>query len=357
MIIVIIFETAETSPTVFNYNSLVCLASEFLQFLDSLDYPDYRRHVLRIGGIVFYTSKQKYFILDNFVICFYYLTDRSVNIEDAMEFVISFLNTVLPILYFVSTYLYGMFFFRNDDLASKYMSTVLKITVSIHLLDIVLRSWYFSHFPLASVFEAVSVIALAAALIYLYLEFRLKVRTTGYFILVLIFFMQLFSSAFINFTHHIPEILHSPLFVFHTGAAILGYAGFAISFIYSLMYLLLFHDIKSSKFSVIYNRLPSLEVLAGLNYNSAAIGFSFLSVAIIFGSVWSNKVFGEFFSRDPKILVAYLTWVIYGLELLGGNILRWSRRRLAFLSLTGFTIIIFSIVAVNLFLSSFHAFK
>jgi ABC-type transport system involved in cytochrome c biogenesis permease subunit len=183
------------------------------------------------------------------------------------------------------------------------------------------------------------------------------VKTTGYFILVFVFFLQLCSSAFINLTHNIAEILHSPLFSIHAGAAILGYSGLAISFLYSLMYLLLFYDIKSSRFGVIYNRLPSLEVLAGLNYNSAAVGFSFLTIAIVMGSIWSNKVFGKFIAADPKILVAYLTWIIYGLELFGGKFLSWSSKRLAYLSLSGFAIILFSMVAVNLFLTSFHEFK
>ncbi|GAB4374653.1 MAG: cytochrome c biogenesis protein CcsA [Calditrichia bacterium] len=274
-----------------------------------------------------------------------------------MEFVISFLNTILPIFYFVSTYLYGMFFFKNDIFAEKYMSHILRFTVALHFAEVVLRGWYYQHFPLASIFESLSVLALAAIMIYLYLEIRLKVRTTGFFILVLVFVLQLISSAFISFTHDIPEILHSPYFAIHTSAAILGYSGLAISFLYSVMYLLLFHDIKGSRFGVIYNRLPSLETLAGLNYKAAAVGFSFLTLAILVGSYWSNKVFGQFFAVDPKILVAYLTWLIYGIELLGGRYLKWSSRRLAYLSLSGFGIILFSMIAVNLLMTSFHEFK
>ncbi len=274
-----------------------------------------------------------------------------------MEFLISFLNTALPILYFITTYLYGMYFFREDEFAGKLMQPFLRVTILLHLIEIVLRGVYYHHFPLASIYEALSVLALAAALIYLYLETRLRVRTTGYFILVLIFFLQLFSSAFINFTRDIPHILNSPLFAMHTSVAVLGYSGLAISSIYGLMYLLLFHDIKSSRFGVIYNRLPSLEVLSELNYKAAALGFFFLTLAIFMGSIWAFKVFGKVFSFDPKILVAYITWFIYGLQLFGGRFLHWSGRRLAILSVIGFAIILFSMVAVNLALTSFHDFK
>ncbi|MBN2364520.1 MAG: hypothetical protein EH225_00025 [Calditrichaeota bacterium] len=274
-----------------------------------------------------------------------------------MVFIINFLNTLLPILYFTCTYLYGAYFFRNDDFAEKYMSRILQFTVAIHFLDVILRWYHFDHFPLASIFEALTVIGLAAILVYLYLEFRIKVKTTGFFILVFIFILQLISSAFIDFTESLPEILKNRLFVFHTSAAILGYSGFAISFLYSLMYLLLFHNIKKSRFGVIYSRLPSLEVLSSLNYYSATFGFFFLTAAIVLGGIWANKIWGQFLSTDPKIVVAYLTWFIYGLEIFSGRFLNWSSKKLAYLSMSGFAIILFSMVAVNLFLTSFHEFQ
>lgn len=274
-----------------------------------------------------------------------------------MKFLISFLNTLLPLLYFIATYLYGMYLFREDKVAGRYMTPFLMGTAGLHLLEIVLRTIYYRHFPLASVFEALSVLTLAAVFIYLFLEHRLKVKTTGYFILVFVFFLQLISSAFISFTRQIPEILHSPLFIFHTSAAILGYTGFALSFVYSVMYLLLFHDIKSRRFGIIYSRLPSLEMLSNLNYTSAVIGFSFLTLAIALGSVWSHALFGKYVSADPKILIAYLTWLVYGLEIVGGRYLKWSGKRLAEISIAGLTVVIFSMVTVNLIFTSFHQFR
>lgn len=274
-----------------------------------------------------------------------------------MQFLISFLNVLLPLLYFSTTYLYGVYFFRNDPVGQRYMQAALRFTVTVHFLEIILRGFYFDHFPMASIFEAASTIALAIALIYLYIEHRLKVKTTGYFILVFIFFLQLFSSAFITFVPNIPEILHSPFFIFHTSAAILGYSALMVSAIYGLMYLLLFHDIKRNRFGVVYSRLPSLETLNEMNIRAAILGFSSLTVAIILGFLWSYKIFHEFFHLDAKIVIAIVTWFIYGMEIFGKRFLGWAGKRLAYLSLSGFAVILFSLVAVNLFLTSFHEFK
>ncbi len=274
-----------------------------------------------------------------------------------METLISILNILLPVLYFGSTFLYGKSFFKERPWAERYQTGLLSFAVFLHIIEVLLRGIYFHHFPLATIAEAASVLALAIAVIYLYVEFRLQVPTTGYFILIFVFFLQLFSSVTISHVDKIPEILHSSFFIFHTSAAIIGYSALAVSAIYGLMYLLLFYDIKSSRFSIIYGRLPSLEILNEMNFKAASLGFAFLTVAILLGGIWSYRIYQQTVHFDAKILIAVLTWLIYAIEIYGRKIRGWAGRRLAYLSLSGFVIIIFSLVAVNLFLTSFHEFK
>src|SRR5437867_8923017 len=105
-------------------------------------------------------------------------------------------------------------------------------------------------------------VAFAVALVYFYVEFRAKTHKTGMFLLSFSFVFQTISSAFISNTGDFPDILRSPLFGIHTGAAVLGYTAFAVSAIYGVLFLLLYHDLKASRFGLIYQRLPSLEILA-----------------------------------------------------------------------------------------------
>ena len=274
-----------------------------------------------------------------------------------MEFVVSFLNMALPLLYFCATALYGIYFFRDERWAEKIMSNFLKFTVLVHFLDVLLRVFVYSHFPLASIFEAAMIISLAVGLVYIYIEYKINVKSTGFFVLIFIFILQFFSSAFIFHVYKIPEILHSIFFVFHTSSAILGYSAFAISALYSLMYLMLFHEIKAGHFGVIYRRMPSLSILSEMNNKAARIGLFFLTLAIILGSIWSSTIFKKFINLDPKIIVAYLTWVIYSVQVFGSMIKEWSGKRLSMISLAGFAIIVFSMALVNTILTSFHEFK
>jgi ABC-type uncharacterized transport system permease subunit len=78
-------------------------------------------------------------------------------------------------------------------------------------------------------------------------------------------------------------------------------------------------------------------------------------VAIVAGTWWSHVVFGGV-KIDPKVLVAVLTWVIYGLSLVGRRFVSWRGPRMAYSSLIGFLVILFSLFAVNFFLTKFHVF-
>jgi ABC-type transport system involved in cytochrome c biogenesis permease subunit len=170
---------------------------------------------------------------------------------------------------------------------------------------------------------------------------------------VLIF--QIINTAFPKLDRQVPEILRSTLFSIHVSAAVLGYSAFAVAAVYGLLYLLLYRVIRHKKFGLLFQRLPSLDILDRMNVVAASAGFICLTVAILAGTVWSHRVFGGV-NVDPKVLVALLTWVVYGLALAGRRFVSWKGPRMAFSSVVGFLVILFSIFAVNFFLTKFHVF-
>jgi ABC-type uncharacterized transport system permease subunit len=209
---------------------------------------------------------------------------------------------------------------------------------------------------MASIFEIATTIAFSTGIIYRYIEFRLKVKTTGYFIMILVFFIQLFSSLFIEKIEQVPEILKSPIFDVHSTFAALGYTALLLSAIYSFMYILLYHDIKTSKFSIVFEKLPSLETLGGMIYKASVLGITFLSIAIIFGHIFLKITYNKIFSFDFKIMSVYFIWIIYFMVILGKKKLNWPPRLMAYLSILGVGFIILSMVIINLFATTFHKF-
>src|SRR5258706_265103 len=102
----------------------------------------------------------------------------------------------------------------------------------------------------------------------------------------------------IHFVATLLPILWSPLLGLHISAARLGYSAFAVSAIYGLLYVLLYHELKAQQFGIIYKRLPSLEVLSAMNLRAAVFGLACLTLAIAVGSLWSLQVYPKFW-QDP----------------------------------------------------------
>jgi ABC-type transport system involved in cytochrome c biogenesis permease subunit len=273
-----------------------------------------------------------------------------------VEQTINALNILLPTLYALAWAVYTLLFYRNDPFAERAAPYLLYTAGTLHALDIALRAVHFRHFPVATIFEAFSVLALAVLVVYMMIEWRTGVRTTGTFIVGIVFIFQLVSSAFIASPPEVNALLMDPIFMLHTSTAVLGYSGMAISAVYSLLYLMLYYDIKKQRFGLIYKQLPSLEIMGGFTYRAAILGFVFLTIAMGLGLLLLVKVYGTYWRWDPKVAVTFVAWFIYSIGVCAGKFWGWSARRVAFASLAGFAVILFSLVVVNFFFTAFHEF-
>jgi ABC-type transport system involved in cytochrome c biogenesis permease subunit len=119
---------------------------------------------------------------------------------------------------------------------------------------------------------------------------------------------------------------------------------------------MLYHEIKSSRFGVIYSRLPNLEMLERMSSKAEVFGFIMLSVAIVVGIVWLPRAFEEFSYWDPKLVGTIGIWVLYAISLAAKRALGWQGRRMMILSLIAFGIVFLSMTVINVYLSGFHTF-
>ncbi|HUN65759.1 MAG TPA: cytochrome c biogenesis protein CcsA [Bacteroidota bacterium] len=273
-----------------------------------------------------------------------------------MSYLINILQIVLPVAYFATIWVYAKAFFSSVKLAERLQLPMLFSTLTLHLLYIGVRSVAFDHPPITSVFEIFSLIALTIVIVYCWIELRTKNHATGYFILILPFFFQLASSVFIREKTDIPPALRNALLGFHVTSALLGYAAITIAAVYGFLYLMLYHDIKSSQFSVIYKRLPNLETLERMSFTATLFGFVLLTIAITVGLIWLPRVFSTISYTDPKLLGTVAIWLIYGGGMIAKKAGGWQGRRMMVLTLFGFALAMFSMTIINIFFSEFHKF-
>lgn len=270
--------------------------------------------------------------------------------------VISIFNTILPIFYFALVWTYGKAFFSDSVWAKQAKTPLLLTTVSIHFLYLLLRAEAFRHAPVTTVFEILTMLAFSVACTYFFIEIRSHRKETGYFILNIAFFFQLASSIFIKDKPDVPEILRSNLFGMHVTSALLGYAAITLAGAYSLMYLMLYHEMKATRFGAIYKKLPNLETLEHMASIAIALAFGLLGIAILFGFIWLHVVLPHVSYGDPKLVGTIAVWAIYGFLLLAQKLFGWNGRKVMVLSITGFAVSIFSMTIINIFFSGFHKF-
>lgn len=270
--------------------------------------------------------------------------------------VVDILVIVVPLLYAGLVALYGLAFFGHGVVTDRLRIRVLLVTIGIHLVYIALRTVAFDHPPVTTVFEIMTVLAASLAIGYAYIELRTSTSTTGFFILLLALLFQSVSSFFIRDLTEIPAILRSRLLGFHVSAALLGYTAISLSAVYGMLYLMLYHEIRSTRFGLIYKRLPNLETLERMSHKAEVFGFVMLSVAIVVGLVWLPRAYENFSYWDPKLVGTLVIWALYAVGLTAKRRLGWQGRKTMIISLVGFGFVFLSMTVINLYMSGFHSF-
>lgn len=261
---------------------------------------------------------------------------------------------LLPIGYLSAAIAYGLLFFSGRPLARRLATPLLAGTVLLHLAAVVALTLRWRQFPAVTVSQALSIVALAVALVYLFVEWHGRERSTGLWLVSLVFAFQLLASLLGGGVPPDREIFHSALFASHVSLALLGYAAFVVAAGYGFLFLALYRELKGGLFATFYGRLPPLEVLERMMTGALVVGFLSLTGAVALGVFWAETTFPGQWLRDPKILLTFATWALYGVALLLRRTRRWRGRQTAIASLAGLGAILFSLLVVNLLFSEFH---
>jgi ABC-type uncharacterized transport system permease subunit len=269
--------------------------------------------------------------------------------------VLSFLNHILPIFLAMAWVNYSVYFVRRDPFAHRTATPFLLLIAVLQVVYVILLGVSYRHHLMANIFEVFTVIALSLTLVYLIVETAHKNKSMGVFVLPLIFIFQLISSVWIHPARSINPVLRDPLFGLHTGSIALAYSAFLLSAVYGVMYRVFFRSLRAKRFGLIFERLPSLEVLARMTMGATTAGFAFLTLAVVFGIIWAIRVVPAFW-LDPKLLLTALVWAVYGAAVLCHHVFHFTDRRVVSISLAGFALLVASSVALRLFFVTFHRF-
>lgn len=235
---------------------------------------------------------------------------------------------------------------------------LLTLAVGLHFFYLIHLTIFVGHLPVTDVFEAITTCVWLFGTVYLSLEWRLKEYSLGSFILPVIIALQIVSNLFLDFNRVLPAILQDAVFEVHVLMILLSYSAFAISFIASLLYLLLSRDLERKNLGLFYRRLPSLAFFDSLSNFAVNIGLIFLTAGVGLGIYVGAEIPEPFFNTlDPKFVAVGLTWLIYVFHLFSRRAGGWQGKKVAMISLFGFGWVLFSFLVVSLVFSKVHQFQ
>ncbi|WP_194410650.1 c-type cytochrome biogenesis protein CcsB [Microbacterium cremeum] len=225
--------------------------------------------------------------------------------------------------------------------------------------------------PWSNMYEFALTGTLLIVAVYLAVLLRYDLRFLGTFITGLVAVL-LGGTAIWFYTEIVPlmDPLKSVWLVIHVFVASLATALFALAFGLSVLQLMQARRERKTAATVgaedggdvrtgpkFLRTLPSADALESLAYRFAIIGFIFWTFTLIAGSIWANDAWGRYWGFDTKEVWTFVIWVLYAGYIHARATRGWRGARSAWLSIIGFTAVIFNFTIVNMFFKGLHAYS
>lgn len=221
-----------------------------------------------------------------------------------------------------------------------------------HAAAIIMRWDRVGHGPYINMYEVMSSDAWVAMFFYLVVQRRFRfLKNAAVVVMPLVLLSMGFGLMGSVKDLPLPPSLRSYWLVLHVIFAKLTTASFLIGAGSAVLYLYK----NSGAGSAFTERLPSLQKLDNLVYRFNALGFAFLAVMIVAGSIWANNAWGRYWAFDPVETWSLLTWLSYGLFLHLRLNKNWAGKRSAVLTLAIFIGSILSFFFIPYLLKTVHS--
>ncbi|QEW04120.1 c-type cytochrome biogenesis protein CcsB [Microbacterium lushaniae] len=227
--------------------------------------------------------------------------------------------------------------------------------------------------PWSNMYEFALTGTMLIVAVYLVVLFRYDLRFLGSFITGLT--VVLLGGATLAFYVEVVPLadpLKSAWLVIHVFVASLATALFALAFGLSVLQLMQSRrerravaavasgdaaSAPSGKRGGFLRTLPSSDTLESLAYRFAIVGFIFWTFTLIAGSIWANDAWGRYWGFDTKEVWTFVVWVLYAGYIHARATRGWRGTRSAWLSIIGFTAVMFNFTIVNMFFKGLHAYS
>ena len=257
-------------------------------------------------------------------------------------------------VYLVSAACYFTFIAAKKEKAAKIGLYVIMTGFALHTISIVVRGINAGRLPLSNQFEFATAFAWGIVLCFMIFVKVYSFNALGTVTAPLAFLVMGYAAMQSRDIHELMPALQSTWLAFHVSTAIIAYGSFGVSFGVAIIFLFR-KKLISSAFS--REHFPDETTLDTISYKAVSLGFLFLTLCIITGSIWAKRAWGSYWSWDPKETWSLITWIIYAIYLHLRFNKGWKGRKSALFAALGFLCVIFTYVGVNTLLVGLHSYK
>lgn len=193
-------------------------------------------------------------------------------------------------------------------------------------------------FTPATLFQSESLLAFLLMFFFFIVYWKYSTTSHGIFVFPLVFLLTLSAAVGERPPQFDNPALRGGWIITHIALILAGYAALFFSFVSSILYLVQERSLKTKVASTFFSRLPALEVMDDIGFRSLLLGFPFMTIGLVIGSVIAQSTFGPAYFRDPKIVLSLLMWAVYMVLLFSRWSAGWRGRRAAMLSACAFMV-------------------
>ncbi|MCL4542346.1 MAG: c-type cytochrome biogenesis protein CcsB [Deltaproteobacteria bacterium] len=261
---------------------------------------------------------------------------------------------------------YFSFIFSGNKPIAKLSFVALIITLAIQTFAFAQR-WIYAYKigintpPLVDLYDSLVFFAYVIILGFIFIRIFYDFDALG-FIITLVSALALVFASFSPLAPSAIEptipALQSYWLLYHIVTLFIAYGAFGASFGLGILYLFKYkkesgHLKKEGRF---LGLLPPSAIIDEAIYKVIVFGLLFLTAGIVIGAAWADSAWGGFWSWDPKETWSLITWLTYILFIHARVTKGWGGKRMAWIAVIGFAVVIFCYLGVDLIIPGLHSY-
>jgi len=149
--------------------------------------------------------------------------------------------------------------------------------------------------------------------------------------------LSVLGMALFTATHAIPNSQTLALRI-HLVVSFLAYGLLAVAALNAVLMTMLEKQLHRG--ALLQGGAPPLLTLEAMLFRTIGAGFVLLTLAVFSGAFFSEELFGKALQFSHKTVFAILSWLVFGVLLLGRHFRGWRGRTALVWTITGFTLLL-----------------